>query len=142
MTPSTTTHQSPTTLLSYLTTSSELGIYAAARFGIPSKNCVGLGICQLELIPSVQALNKDTCSCNRARVFIQRESSDRLSFLFEKASLSLPTIQQHFSSRIFVIQEAYILSTIFLKPLGIPNYVLQPGSYPIIERKKYYQIIF
>ncbi len=142
MTQSTIPNPTPVILRPHFTTSKAIGIYAEARFGIPSKNCVGLGVCKLELLSSVQSWNKPPCVCSKARVLIHETTSDRLCFLFDKTSLSLSTIQQHFSSATFVIHEDFQLSTTMAKQLGKTSYILRQGYYPIIDLEAFYKVIF
>ena len=142
MTQNTITNPISAILGPHFTTSKAIGVYAEARFGIPSKNCVGLGVCKLELLSSVKSWNKPSCACHKGRVLIHKTTSDRLCFLFEKTSLSLPTIQQHFSSTTFVIHEDFQLTTMIAKQLGQTSYILRQGYYPIIDLEAFYKVIF
>jgi len=115
-------------------------IYANARFGIPSQNCVGLGVCSLELLPSIHDKPAIACSCDNGRVNIKSLNGDRLCFQFLKSDLSPESRAKHFGSNIFVIQEDYNLPVVFARALGF-NKTLKVGNYPIFEDSLFY-IVF
>ncbi len=115
-------------------------IYANARFGIPSQNCVGLGVCSLELLPSIQHKPPTACACDNGRVTIKKQD-DRLCFQFLKVDLSSESRVKHFGNKVFVIQEDFVLPLSFTKKLGFKK-TLQAGVYPVIEENQHYKVFF
>ena len=114
-------------------------IYANARFGIPSQNCVGLGVCSLELLSSIHDTPAIACNCDNGRVTIKTSGDDKLCFQFLKCDLSSEARAKHFRNSIFVLQEDYTLPVSFTRILGY-NKTLKAGGYPIIEEKEYYKV--
>ena len=125
---------------SYLTlTRHKTKLYANARFGIPSHNCVGLGVCSLELLPSIHHKPATACACDNGRVTIKALGSNRLCFQFLKSDLSSESRAKHFGNKVFVIQENFVLPSSFTRILGF-NKTLRVGVYPVIEEKQHYKV--
>ena len=120
-------------------TNHKLKIYANTRFGIPSQNCVGLGICSLELLASIQDKPVITCACDNGRVTIKALGDDRLCFQFLKSDLSSKSRAKHFGNKVFVIQEDFVLPNSFTRVLGF-NKTIRVGVYPVIEEKQHYKV--
>lgn len=114
-------------------------IYANARFGIPSQDCVGLGICSLELLSSIHDTPAIACHCDNGRVIIKALGGDRLCFQFLKCDLSPESRVKHFDNNIFVIQEDFVLPISITRILGFKQ-ILKSGAYPIIEEKQHYKV--
>ncbi len=117
----------------------EAKIYANARFGIPSQNCVGLGICSIELLSSIYETPAITCNCDNGNCSIQDLGDDRLCFQFLKSDLSSEAQAKHFGNPIFVIEEDYVLPKSITRILGYSK-TLKAGGYPIIDEKENYTV--
>lgn len=116
-------------------------IYANARFGIPSQNCVGLGVCSIELLSSINEKPAINCNCDNGNVSIQDLGDDRLCFQFLKSDLSSEARAKHFGKLIFVIEEDYVLPNAVTRILGYRK-TLKVGGYPVIEENEYYKVFF
>lgn len=114
-------------------------IYANARFGIPSENCVGLGVCSIELLSSIHDTPAIVCDCDNGRVTIENLGGDRLRFQFLKSDLSPKSKAKHFDNNIFVIQEDFDLPSSVTRILGFKK-TLKAGTYSVIEETLVYSI--
>lgn len=66
----------------------------------------------------------------------------KLRFSFRYADLDLSTWRLHFASGYFHVKNALNIPPGLLHSIGLKNYLIQPGAYPVIAEKEYLHVTF
>jgi len=116
-------------------------IQAGVEFGMPSKDCRGLGICRISLHPIGTRKSNLACSCSQTIASMQLLANGQLQMRFSQSSLPTAIIRQQFINNIFIVQESYTLPAEIAQVIGRTK-VIRPGHYRIEEQGRYFVVHF
>ena len=107
-------------------------------FGRPSKDCVDIGICRINLVSDMPSSSKELCDCeNIAIALVQQQRNGQLLFRFPKNQLNKTIIKTQFADNLFTVAEPYILPEL-LQRLYSPRLLIEVGSYRVTEEPDYF----
>jgi hypothetical protein len=66
----------------------------------------------------------------------------KLRFTFRYADLDVATWRQHFASGIFRMEKPFHVPASFLRSVGLKNYLILPGGYPITADAEHLHVTF
>ena len=106
------------------------------RFGMPSRDCIGLGICD--------AFRYDPKRYKKTFRFALAEliyDSGELAIAFHKKSMDRETTKMFFGSGVFLVEEAFDLSAVMEQEKAKPGMlILEKGSYDIEDAGDFFVI--
>lgn len=117
----------------------EKAIKAELVLGVSSRACRGNGICS---IYTKGALGTEKHYCHFAEVTIQRDDEERLLFTFQMDSMRKSTIEKHFGSTFFEVEESVLLPGFIKYGLRLERTMIKKGRYPIMEFGATFMVIF
>jgi hypothetical protein len=107
-------------------------------FGVPGKDCNGVGICRITSIDHVRVNWK----CPRAIAWLNITNEGGLVLAFER-SLLLPAVQERFfRAPFFQVEGPYSMPPTLLSELNLKSLTLKIGQYPIKVSEKFFVINF
>lgn len=107
-------------------------------FGVPGKDCKGVGICRIMSIDHVRVNWK----CPRAIAWLDITDEGRLVLAFER-SLLLPAVHERFFREpFFQVEGPYSMPPGLLSVLNLKSFTLKIGQYPIKVSDKFFVISF
>jgi hypothetical protein len=106
-------------------------------FGVPGKNCDGVGICKIIPLEPVRVHWK----CPSARAWLN-STNGTLSLVFDRSMLSVDICEKFFDDEIFQVEEAYTVPQTLLPLLNMEFFTVQPGHYPVQVSEQYFTICF
>lgn len=96
-------------------------------FGVPGKNCNGVGICRISSIDHARVNWK----CPHAYAWMGAALDGSLTLSFERSRLPQAVCERYFGEQNFQIEEAYPIPAAILSRLNLPSFVVKPGPHPI-----------
>ena len=115
-------------------------ILAKVNLGSPSKNCLGVGICKIDLLLSIQQKDFSSSSCSTI-ASIKKNRDGRLTFRFRKDNLPARIIETHFHGHTFLVEERYVLPTALVRSLQCQS-IIQQGIYKVEECSEFLCVDF
>lgn len=100
---------------------------AEVIFGTPSKNCDGVGICHISGIDHVRVRRK----CPAFAGWLQVEPSGAVKMTFSTETLSAEVMHRCFRGDWFAIEEPYDFPQPVISALGLGQYRVKAGFYPV-----------
>lgn len=116
-------------------------INVEVRFGTPSSDCRGLGICRVVPKARWQINDFGRSSCYRAMACLSRRGS-RLELHFIRRTMCAYSLGKYFRDQQFIMEETITLPAAVRKELKLPDGVLEKGVYPVEEREELISVIF
>lgn len=116
------------------------GVLAKVNLGSPSKNCLGVGICSIDLLSSVKEGRNSLLPCSTIAI-LEKHKEDRLSIHFKIDSLSFKAIKAHFHEGTFIVEENYTLPNSIVQKIGCRP-VIFSGFYPVKKSKAFFSVSF
>jgi hypothetical protein len=104
-------------------------ITTAVLLGNPDRNCQGHGICTVETLHSQPSI----CKCPSIQARIQACYDGRIQFVFFKSTIPSAVIERHFSSGLFVVENAFEISPALGDKICTERKSIEPGYYAIQE---------
>ncbi len=114
------------------------GLSVEIIYGLPSRNCRGMGICQVKLQENANSLTQCKCS-SLALARITAKGSLELRIF--RQSLDPLLYQAHFQNLEFVLEEPKVLESSVCDALKTGPIELMAGKYPIQESQEYIQVL-
>lgn len=106
-------------------------------FGVPGKNCDGVGICRILPLEGVRVRWK----CPSARASLN-STSGSISLVFARNMLSQDICERFFNGEMFQVEETYTAPQTLLSLLNLDFFAVQPGRYPVQVSEQYFTICF
>ncbi len=118
-------------------------ILADIEFGSPaSKDCLRFGICRIDYWEGKAFNLMPSCCKHKAQGYLRCWEQVGIELIFPNENLAPATLDKHFGSGLFQVEEAYHLPKAMASQLGLPGFVFEPGSYPILEMNGRLHVIF
>lgn len=112
-------------------------------FGNPrSKDCLNFGICRINFFNGKSFNLLPSCCPNRAYGFIRLNGQCRVELVFPKGNMAPATLEKHFGSGWFTVEEACHLPKQMADELGLSSFTFQPGRFPIWEENETLHVYF
>jgi len=125
-------HLSTIALKKYLLLLLDKGVLAKVNLGSPSKNCLGVGICKIDLLSLVEQ-DTSLLPCSSIAI-LKKYKKDRLSIHFKIDSLSSKAMKVHFQEGTFIVEENYTLPNRIVQLVGCRPKIFK-GFYQIEKTK-------
>lgn len=122
-----------------ITNGSVKGIRSDVRFGKASRDCAGLGICQV----TVNAQTDDNIpTCQKAKALITKAGFGQIAFCFLNDSLCSKSRGKYFHSDHFMLGEPIILPLEVIQMFELKNGIVNTGQYPVFRTPFYTVVVF
>lgn len=110
-------------------------------FGNPQKNCVGTGICKIEVLTPF--FKPEPCSCNQVVLgqLIFDQITNTLLVCVNNYDLPENIKLQHFDKAQFVVEETWYASPELARCFRVKELRVSSGSYPITLQKDQLTIV-
>ncbi len=116
---------------------------AEVDLGSPrNPDCRNFGICRINFWNGKSLNLMPSCCPNRAIGFVRRWEQNGIELIFPKENMASATLEKHFGSGWFVVEDTYPLPVDMAGRLGIAGFDFQPGRYPILEMDGKLHLIF
>jgi len=125
--------------IDFLNLSTSNRLLAKVNLGSPSKNCLGVGICKIDLL-SIRTTGTSFSPCS-AIAMIKKHRDDRLAICFRKDSLSSRNMKTHFHDDTFLVEESYVLPISLVRSLNCQP-IIHQGFYRVEECKEFLSVYF
>ena len=120
------------------TFSSYRSIQAHVVFGTLSKNCRGVGICKVEVN---RTDSDDPPACGRrVPVLMKKIAPGIVSLAFHRDELSRSLLDRYFRNLEFPVPEQYVFESTELKALGMSEFTIRAGVYPVRVTAAHYSL--
>ncbi len=110
------------------------------HFGVPSRNCAGIGICKVDKNPN-NVLPILPFKRAHANVFLD-EVNGTICFAFQKCNLHSLTDKLMFSKDYFQVNETITLPGWLTEAFGMPEVTIEKGIYPLETFENSYIVSF
>lgn len=107
-----------------------------------SKDCLNFGICRINFYHGKGFNILPSCCPNRAYGFIRLNERYRVELVFPKENMAPATLEKHFGSGWFTLEEAYALPKQIAEELGLSSFIFQPGRFPVWEENETLHVSF
>lgn len=105
-------------------------ILVTIDFGSPLYHCLLVGICDVNVHVENSPLVDDRPN-PKGGTGLAGILDNKLIVWFESESITPENLRTHFPNDIFTVQDPYELKEEALKQLGIEQYTIKPGKYPV-----------
>jgi len=133
-------HSSPATLKKTFHPLRDKGVLARVNLGSPSKNCLGVGICKIDLLSLIDQDATSLSPCSSIAI-LKKHEEDRLSIHFKIGSLSSNVKEAHFHGDTFIVEENYILPKAVVQLVGCRPTIFS-GFYQVDKSKDSFIVYF
>jgi hypothetical protein len=114
------------------------GLPVEIIYGLPSRNCRGMGICQVKLLENANNL----CQCKSSSLALAKVSAKGgLELWILRHSLDPLQYQARFQNLELVLEETKVLESSVCEALKIGPAALLAGKYPVQESEEYIQVL-
>lgn len=117
-------------------------IRADVKFGTPSDDCRGLGICKVVPRAAWRYADLKERRCSQAKAYIALSDRGELEFHFVRSTVCGPTFRRFFSGPFFTIKEAIDIPKTIANQLDLEDNRIYPGEYPIRELGELITVVF
>ncbi len=107
-------------------------------FGVPGKNCAGVGICQI--IPSEHVRVHWKCPSARGKLGISIHGLVTLSFNRHELLPGYP--ERYFEGQIFRVEEPYPIPNAILSALNLEPLTIESGQYFVEVSEEFFVVHF
>lgn len=128
----------PSSTLSPVPQAQSNGLPVEIIYGLPSRNCRGMGICQVKLLENAGSLPHCKCS---SLALASLSTKGTLELRIFRHSLAPLQYQAHFQNQEFVLEEPKVLESSVCEALKIGPSELLAGKYPVQESQEYMQVL-
>lgn len=104
------------------------------RFGVPSRDCAGMGICDVFRLDPKKYDIEDRYALTKISY-----RSNRLSMEFDKNSMTAKTKELYFGRKIFAVEEDFDLTTAIALD---ESFIIRKGRYDIEEKRDVFVVVF
>jgi hypothetical protein len=129
---------SPSNALTPVPQAQSNGLPVEIIYGLPSRNCRGMGICQVKLQENANTLSPCKCS---SLALVRVTARGALELRIFRHSLDPLQYQAHFQNLEFVLEETKVLESSVCEALKIGPTELLAGKYPVQESQEYLQVL-
>ena len=114
-------------------------LFSEVVFGTPGKRCEGSGLCRIYTVTGAKRLSQHP---RRVPVILLVNSKGSLSLRLNKNDLSEELDGELFQGAGFIMEEQFMLPKYFARKLGVTEYIVPAGSYPLQARGNWLDIVF
>ena len=108
-------------------------------FGTPGKRCEGSGLCRIYTVTGAKRLDPHP---RRVPVILLINAKGNLGIRLNKNDLSEELHRELFQGSVFMMEEQFMLPKYFARKLGVTQYMVPAGSYPLQARGNWLDIVF
>jgi hypothetical protein len=94
-------------------------------FGVPGKNCAGVGICRILPLEHVRVHWK----CPSARALMGVSIHGLVTLTFNRKDLLPEYVERYFKGQIFSVEEPYPIRGTILSALNLGQFTIESGQY-------------
>ncbi|AEE50002.1 hypothetical protein Halhy_2117 [Haliscomenobacter hydrossis DSM 1100] len=114
-------------------------LFSEIVFGTPGKRCEGSGLCRIYTVTGAKRLRAHS---RRIAVILFVNSQGRLGIRLNQEDLPDVLASEVFNRDVFILEEAFALPNYFARKLGILEYFIPAGEYPLVRRGNWLHIVF
>lgn len=114
-------------------------LFGEIVFGTPGKRCEGSGLCRIYTVTGAKRLQAHP---RRIEVILFLNIHGRLGIRLNQGDLSDTLAAEVFSRDVFTMEETFVLPKYFARKLGILEYCIPAGEYPLVRRGNWLHIGF
>ncbi len=116
-------------------------VKADVVFGMPTKNCINFGICEVTRTETKNENRKGCCKVKGTAIIV-KQSDTQLRFFFEKKRMNKEIREKHFEQETFRVDENYELNEEILRELLLDEFTIYKGIYNVADFEAYLMIEF
>jgi hypothetical protein len=117
-------------------------IRADVKFGTPSDDCRGLGICQVVPRTTWRYEDLNRSRCMQAKAYISLSDNGDLELHFVRCTMCDLTIRRFFNRKTFLIKEGIELPKTIANQFNLRGKRIEPGEYSVRETGELITVVF